>query len=388
MTSAIPFVSTSSDAELVKEVYRDATAVRLLINDHDRLVSKLPASRTLWIDPGFDGYPGALPDSSWFKHMREMSGHQSMCDPAFLKKPDRRVVEPLVEEALGACLDSAPDWLTIPQVAQVDGTDRNKVNVMLAKLAGEYLTKREYGGVRVLPMIVTNQRQVKKKTARNNRVKTFAKCAVASSASAVWVVDSSLADQCGTQNFETERFPGMVALHEELLSAVPHVSIRVAGPYWGLNLVLWARGLISSPAVGVGNAYQYYLTGGRLNPGVARLALPPLRRWARADANLRDWISESLGKVDPSTAGHRDLSFLKDNFTKLTSDNGRSQVARFHRQWLDALERVAPAGRKMALYQEFTAAFAFGAALDEIPSEDGRAKKPGQPAKQFMVNCL
>ena len=66
----------------------------------------------------------------------------------------------------------------------------------------------------------------------------------------------------------------LVSFHEELQQASKDPKILVAGPYWGMNLVLWARSLVHYPAIGLGTGARYFLSGGILTqPQYAKVAI-------------------------------------------------------------------------------------------------------------------
>jgi hypothetical protein len=214
-------------------------------------------------------------------------------------------------------------------------------------------------------------------------------CYEASGASGIWAVDSSLSDQEGSGTFDKVRFPAIIKLHEELNALLPNNKIAIAGPYWGLNLVLWARGLITNPAVGLGNTYQYHLPGGLvMKQGKTRVALPPLRRWAVASSQLKSWLQQSIAKLSPGDSARTALEDLEMNFSKLQIQ-GREQIAGFYRDWLNELETVPQQGRALALYQQLSSAFVLGRGLPELPKKDEQAaRRPERVAKQLMLVCL
>lgn len=121
----------------------------------------------------------------------------------------------------------------------------------------------------------TNQRQINKKTERNKKLAGVLNCLTAAEARGVWLVDASLNDQEGSTTFD-KRFPALRQLHEELNEEIPERTITICGPYWGMNLVLWARELANLAAIGLGNSYKYNIPGAALFKGNIRIALTPL----------------------------------------------------------------------------------------------------------------
>jgi hypothetical protein len=51
--------------------------------------------------------------------------------------------------------------------------------------------------------------------------------------------------------FDSIRFPALIKFHQEINASLPREAVSVAGPYWGLNLVLWAKGIVKHPAIGI-----------------------------------------------------------------------------------------------------------------------------------------
>jgi hypothetical protein len=239
----------------------------------------------------------------------------------------------------------------------------------------------------MLPVIFAKSGQTDKKTDRNPKVDLALECFDASGANGMWIVDSTLDDQEGIGSFENIRFPGIIKLHEELNSKLPSETITVAGPYWGLSLMLWARGLVRFPAIGVGRSYRYYIAGGRQTEGSPRIALPPLRRLAIWSPELKNWVEDALHKLARNDTAHTEFSTLLRNFHLLgTKSYARRQVARFYKEWFSKFESIPPNSRSLSLYQDFSSAFVIGTGLKPIPSPE-KVKDPARIAK-FMVNCL
>ena len=178
----------------------------------------------------------------------------------------------------------------------------------------------------------------------------------------------------------------MIALHEELNDRIPS-KIRIAGPYWGLNLVLWARNLVDSPAIGIGSRYQFLLAGGPGRQPAVRLALPPLRRRVMA-VRLEAWLDAATNRLGPSHPAHMEFREIKEHYTALSGqDPAREQVAKFYKEWFNTIAAVPKAGRSMALFQELSTAFALGKLLPDL-AEAGLARKPAAVAEPLMLNCL
>lgn len=385
----IPFVNSDNDRKLVLKHFADSEAVRVPIAA--RLNGPLPVGAKLWVDASFDGFPDACFDgervTSWAKRMKKVEGALNFAQESFIQKPDKGVVKAVLEVVLGDALERDPDWLSIPQLPQTQGAAHNKCNKMLAREATEILDGRGFRRVRVLPVVFTHQKQLRGKTERTAKLKVLEALVDMSGARTVWVVDSSLADQSGTAKFESERFPSVINFHDELLLKMRQLERVVSGPHWGLNLLLWARELATNPAIGVGAGFQYFRPIVVPHAGVARLALPPLRRWAKADpTTLRDWLRNATHKAPALES--QVFQALHDDFSTLVLDKGRSQIARFYKQWFDELAQTPASGRALALYQQLSAAYVLGRSLADIESEKGRARKAGVVARQLMLNCL
>src|SRR6185369_3983755 len=195
----------------------------------------------------------------------------------FVETPDQKIVKTFVKELLDRCVKKKPAWITIPQLPIVKDSARNKINRVLARATGEWKSTNNYSGRLILPLIFTNQNQINGKTQRNPKVTQAARCYHEAHADGFWVVDESLTDESGSKTLRNTRLPALIDLHNELNQEIPS-RIRIAGPYWGMNLVLWARGIIDHPAIGVGSSYQYHLAGGTATTPATRIAIAPLRR--------------------------------------------------------------------------------------------------------------
>lgn len=382
----IPFVHSTSDAHVARKYYAEAPCFRVSLHAAKKLKPALPPAAALWIDPSFDGYPECNDESDWAKYYSAFNEHAQFTDPDFLAKPDVATVRTYVSQVMNAVLAFAPKWISVPQLAHADGTSRNRINKVLADAFRVWHAKSGFSGPVILPAVFTNQKQINNKVPRDKKVKAVSAAYSASGASGIWAVDSSLADQLGTANLDTERFPGLVSLHAELRK-LPNVAIHVAGPYWGLNLVLWARGLVTHPAVALGTGYRYFLAGQYAREPTKRVALAPLRRWAQDTAEFRQWLSGVIAGLSSAVPAHKELLTLQKELPKLTvTENGhKEQVARVYKAWIDQFTNLPSAGRSLALYQDLSNAYVFGQTLPELPSESGGARKPSTTARQLML---
>jgi hypothetical protein len=384
----IPFVNSEADCQILHANYADAYAVRLPLLNAERLRARIPPGLQRWIDPELDGlHHWNIAAPEYTRYIKTFAHHQQILDESFQKKPQRAVVREFVNAVLDACLIVQPAWITVPQLPIVTDVARNKLNRELAEATGEWATDNRFSGMLVLPAIFTHQAQLNLKTARTPKVAVVAQCYALSGAKGLWVVDSSLMDQDGSRTLEQTRFPGVINMHEELRQAIPE-AVVIGGPYWGLNLVLWSKGLIGHPGVGLGNRYQYHLSGGRLLAGKARIALDCLKRLVIVDADLQVWLGAAIKTVAPTDPAHFEFTTLLSRFaTLLHGSTNRDQIARTYKRWYDSLAAVPLPGRALALYQQFSSAYVLGKSLPDLPGK-GTARRPERIAQQLMLACL
>lgn len=395
MTALIPHVTSVSGARFVSDFYADSKFARIPLEKAGKYIPLLPDAAELWVDPCMDGCddvskrtgkPGS--PNKWFEFMKKLCNFADFSDSDFIEKPNQLRVYDFVEDILGKCLECNPSWITVPQLPLVDDASRNKINRALAKATGKWMSTSKFKGRMILPLIVTNQNQIKNKTVRNPKVSQAQKCYHESQADGFWVVDSSLDDESGSKLLREKRFSYVIDLHEELNAKIPS-KIRIAGPYWGLNLVLWVKGLIDFPLIGLGSGYQYHLCGSpHGSPPVARIALPSLRRRARVRPSLNAWLRRTVSKLDSANPVHTEMSDLLHRFTALHDDTrSRRQVARFYRDWYDEIASAPAGGLGMAMFQDLATAYAFGKPLENLVDEEA-ARRPETIVEPLMMNCL
>jgi len=397
MAEYIPFITGDECCTIVKQTYSDAEVVRIPLDRAAKLISSLgPAAKSkVWIDPCVDGLfdlakrrPTPKRPNSWFEHIKTFSHFDKIGSPDYWPQPNSTEVFAFVSEILNRCAaPPAPIWITVPQIPFSDGAEGNKINRALARATGDWKNQSKFGGQLILPLIATHQTQVNLKTERNPRVRQAERCYQEAHADGFWVVDSSLADDNGSETLGDRRFPGLIAFHEELNESISS-KIKIAGPYWGLNLVLWARGLIDFPAIGIGAGYQYFPSGGTASTPTARIALEHLRRRVRVKPRLKTWLEAVTTDLAPSHPASAEFSKIRSQYSALNEPKrAREQVARSYKRWLDAIASAPKAGRSMALYQDLSAAYALGKSLREIEDE-GTSRRPESVAKPLMLNCL
>jgi len=390
MAYYVPFINSKDDLSLARQVYPDSVVYRVTMKSREEIDWNSPPQTKLWVDTEVDAlhnWPKSG-NQDFGSYFGSFTGAEKMADADFWSKPDKTAVLNFVNAILGRVLDNVPgaEWLSVPQLPHLKGSDRNKVNRTLAEATREWKSKKGFKGKLILPAIFIHQGQLNNKTERNSKVSHVVACFESSGADGLWVVDSSLHDQDGVGSF-AKRFRGIVNLHEELSKKLPPRTITVAGPYWGLGLVLWARGLVQCAAIGVGRGYQYYIPGGRLpQSSNNRVALAPLRRQAVWSSELKTWIEDTLKKIPKNDLAHEQLSQLLKQFPILKDKKqARKQVALFYGAWLKRFESIPLDGRALALYHDFSSAYVLGKTLKEIPD---KVKSPSRLAEQFMMMCL
>lgn len=397
MADHIPFVFTSDDCRILRTYYQDSAMVRVSLATKAKTLD-FPEGVGIWVDGGVDGLHSWKPErttksgdeTNFYKAFDEFieafPGHEMVADPEFQKRPRAEVAKRFVESVLNACCQFSPkpDWLSVPQLPMVSDASRNRVNLLLAQSAAEWKRTRKYNGKLILPAIFTHQKQVNLKTQR--KCDLIRKCYEKAGAHGVWVVDSTLNDHAGVGSLD-KRLQGLVQFHQDLARALPPDSMKIAGPYWGMNLVLWARGLIRYAGIGMGSSYQYRIPGPAPSPGKSRVALGPLRRLAVASPGLVDWLRDALTKMPKSDPAFSVFEHLSRTL-RLRPKPTRDQVVRFYKTWFDGLESVPPKGRALALYQDLSKAFVLGRSLQSLPPEEKSARRPDRVAQQLMLSCL
>ncbi|MBC7368549.1 MAG: hypothetical protein H7343_17355 [Undibacterium sp.] len=389
-TSFVPFLRANSDESNFRAFYEDAPFVRACL-DKKNLLGKLSAKQKLWIDIGLDGIANACPfdaESSWSKYLHQYGDLSCLVDPTFLTQPNRGTIEAPITAFLNEASKHNPTYLSVPQLPHEDGVKHNKINKLLAEIAADW-RKNQNSTQLILPVIFTHQAQLNTKSPRTKTIKFIHGLMTKNGIDAVWAVDSTLEDQLGTQNFERVRFTGIIDFWDEL-RALASPKLTICGPYWGLGLVLWARGLVTHFGIGLGSTYRYYSPGtGGPNKAKARVAVESLRRWISSTPGLGAWLQSAQAKLPPGSPAELEfqaLGKLLPNY--FDSEIAKRQVAQGYRKWIDKIMASPPSGRGVALYQDLSAAFVTGKMLPDLPDEAGYARRPERVAEQLMLNCL
>ncbi|MFH1110874.1 MAG: hypothetical protein V1790_17000 [Planctomycetota bacterium] len=392
MADHIPFITSVEGLGLARKLYGDSQILRVPLDRAEKLKLKDPGK--LWLDPCVDGLDNlekrrGAPDkkNSWFEFMKDLPHFHAIGTPSHQANPVDREVDAFVRTVLDRCAAYNPAWITVPQLPVVDGSDRNNINGEMATATGEWRRTHGFSGRFILPLVFTNQRQINLKTARNPKVQQAERCYEKAQADGFWVVDKTLPDDNGSPTLGQRRFPGLIALHKELNARIS-AKITIAGPYWALNVVLWARGLVDFPAIGVGSGYQYFLAGSMAQKAKATLMLKPLRRRVDVGPELRTWLDTTTAKLAPTHPAYAEFSDIKKRYTLLRAEDvAKEQVARSYKQWFDLIAAIPQAGRSMALYQDLSSAYALGKSLSDFENE-GTARRPEAVAESLMLSCL
>ena len=391
MAEHIPFVGGKESCNLVAKYYADSEIIRVPLEPEDSRCEKLPLlgkQSRLWIDPrvdGLDDIDSRGGNNPWFVFMSQFSNFEKLGSRDFWAKPNAATVEEFVNGVLNACLAYTPSWITVPQLP-IEDSSRNRMNRELAKATAKWKSASGFVGKLIFPVVITNQKQINLKTERNPRVKQAARCYAESNSEGLWVVDKSLDDDSGSKTLR-QRLPSLIDFHKELNDEI-RSSIRVAGPYWGMNFVLWARGLVDYPAIGIGSGYQYSLAGGHPQTPSPRIAIVPLRRRTKVVPQLGKWVDQSLNILGPTHPAAADLQQLRKSLPLLSGpETARGQLAKFYKHWYDRIALHPKAGRSLALFQDLSAAFALGKALPILESE-GTARRAESVVEPLMLNSL
>lgn len=381
----VVLVDDRADLELMKGLYGAGGVARVGLHRAAELAPLVGgAGASLWVDPGFDGFPRPGAEGAWAAFYRDSAAWKRLTDGEFVKKPAAAAVRELLQPVLERALALAPAWLSIPQLRVGEGSEHNRLNRVLAEESGAILRAGGFRGKAILPIVLTLERQSATRAAR-------ARCGVAANlgaagADGIWLVDAGLDDEAGTPGSE-RRLKGLVELHDEIDALDP--GIMVAGPYWAFGLVVWARGLATHVATAPGAGYHYRAAGvavrGEVTP---RLAIRSLRKRVRAGEELRGWLDRCVKELDGGDDRRPELDELRRRMPQLVQDGGRRQVATVWRDWFAEVAELSPPSRPLALYQEFSRAFLLGKALPPVPTESGSARKAYQPAQQLMLHCV
>ncbi|MFC1636690.1 hypothetical protein ACFL5Z_17820 [Planctomycetota bacterium] len=411
MADYVPFVNNKADCRMLVKEYKDADICRVSLESIEDFKSLMPPDLSIWLDPNVDAFHHRLtkkwpdkPKREWTQRQRKLwknleilyadfSNYELLCDKKNWKQDNYDKIELFVTELLNHCYEYRPKWLTVPQLPLVDSGSRNKINKMLASATRAWKAKVRFTGRLILPLIFTNQRQINSKPIRDDKLNHAVESYDEAEADGIWIVDSTLLDQTRNDKY-SGRYSKLIEFHELIKNELPKGTIKIGGPYWGINLILWARGLCDRAAISLGSRYAYYISADVPNPPSSRIAIPPLRRWVVINEDLRTWIEKSLQKLDVDDQAHKHLQYIQRKFDLLKSrEASRKYTAQFYKYWFDRIASCPPNGRALALYQDLSTAFVVGSQLPNLPlnclpNSPAYMGKAGIVAKQLMLNCL
>lgn len=390
MALQVPFIHTQGDVKVLNKYYSDSLVARVSLLGKD-LPKELPTGTKLWMDPSIDIYHNWPPESSSDKAFYLKIDPDAMLgDAAFRKKPNTELVDDIVERMLNKCYMFHPAWTSIPQLPWISGESRKRVNQRLVRSAIRWKYEQRARTEFILPVILKDQAQTRLKQHRDKIISHIKDSVEAAECHGVWVVDCSLDDQSGSHPLVTKGLPKLIDLHTELRASLPDSTIVLAGPYWGANLILWARGLVDNPAIGMGRGYRYYVPGGIIRQSKTRIALTPVRRLATANNHLKSWLAQAAKRLPRNSPEKSEFIKLEKSIAKYQREKelAHHQVAEFYKLWIERLEEIPPPGRALALYQDLSSAFVVGKQLPSLPITTSTPSRPEKVVQQLMLNCL
>jgi len=156
-----------------------------------------------------------------------------------------------------------------------------------------------------------------------------------------------------------------------------------------MNLILWARGITSYPAIGVGGSCRYYVPGGHVSKAKVRIVVPPIRRCVIWGKESLTWLKGAIEELDSEDAGYAELCELRKRWQGLGERlAAKQQVDSFYKQWYKAIDRNPRAGRAVALFKDFSNAYVLGKRLPRLPKGQAGSKRADKAAQHYMLNCL
>jgi hypothetical protein len=390
MNSTIVFINSVNDSGICKQLYNSPMIARLSIVG-SRRNQVIPPNLKLWVDAGVDGLHSDSFQADYRDYLKQYKYFDLMADKAFQSKPDKIKVKSFVHSVLDRCQEFEPFWVSIPFLPMVSDNSRNKINRYIAEFAMEWKIKERQSPRFVIPCILTNSKQYMLKQYRSNIIRMIVDCVNLCEAHGLWIVDSTLNDSSGSDTLGHKKLPKLVELHEDFSSEFENNIKIIAGPYWGMNLVLWARGLSTYIASGLGRGYQYYIPGGIQMRSKTRIAITPLRRMAVVNQEFGKWLKQAIKDVsrNPKTQNQLDNIYKRLPVFQTDIDSARRQIAEFYKDWIDGIENISAPGRALALYQDLSEAFVIGKTItSSLPRDERPGVGPEKVAEQLMLNCL
>ena len=410
MAEHIPFVNTDKDCDILNRYYKDSHIIRVSLESIERIRTNLPKNIPIWIDTAIDGFHHRLV-TKWPINKRAWNNTQiqlwNILETVFNNFTDRQILsnenlwvkrnlpqlKTFVNEVLDKCYNFNPTWISIPQLPIINSGARNKINKWLAESTKEWRRKRACKAKLILPVIFTNTTQLTRKPICDSKFELVKNCYNSAEADGIWVADTTLSDQNRNERFPN-RYSKLIEFHENIKESFPKETIKIGGPNWGINLILWARKLCDYPAVSLGTGYIYYISCGTSRRGNVRLAIPPIKRWVVANRELQTWLQKALRQIGPEDPIKKELSDLASNFDTLRNrDAAIHQVARFYKKWFDEIEAIPSKGRALGLFQNLSSAYILGKQLPNLPQAtlpycSGNILEAGKVGEQLMLKCL
>ncbi|MAT16630.1 MAG: hypothetical protein CMJ46_15325 [Planctomyces sp.] len=394
MDSYIPFVYNTEDLMTVKQHFPKARMLRTTSSRAKLLQTTMRGEGfdiPLWVDGEFDGFhrlPSRV-DPKWQATFYQLDLASELVRAESITKRDEPAVKRAAFSILDACHVTRPDAISVPQLPITPGAARNPLNRYLAKATAEWRVSRNFTGSLVLPIILADRHLKLTKELSKPVVANAAKRYKESGATAYWVVDTKLDDMSGSQELMTSYLPKLIEFHTMLDGAIGGCHLRIGGPYWGANLVLWARDLIDAPAISAGKGFRYHIPAGyKRSSDTSWITLTPLRRRIRVSDSLRVWLGEALEIIDSDSDAYKSLNSIYSEF-QLLQDKKYSinQVASSYARWLSMLEEKPSEGRALTLYMDLSSAYVIGRTLPRFPKKETPVN-PSRVAETLMLSCL
>lgn len=386
-------IRSKTDIELSSQFFPDSFGARLSLFAANRFessdLSRLGGLR--WIDLSLDFVTNLFSSRSSSQNAKERTFFIEKCKgeifgdkSAVVKKQNSS----LVGESIGLMIQAAqkhkPNLLGVPQYPYDNSKGTCKANeAIVTAISTQSLNHRL-----VLPVIILHRDWTQYKPKRREIIQGIESACATLKPEFIWIVDGSLNDDEGAGTLAKERLPSLIKFHQELKSITGSSKV-IAGPYWGMNLVLWARGLSDYIAITPGGSSQYYAECGIMKHSASvKVAIPPLRRVVRKSPELKAWMAKAVSLQVPSVEAVEHFSKLDRDLGKLDGELAKRQIADFYSNWLKKICSLPLQGRAFGLYQDLSSAYALGSLLPKFESEKGPGANASHVAEALMLNVL
>lgn len=402
----IPCIRTQAEHRIVSSIMDDADVVRISSHEVDNL--GINPKWRLWSDPSFDGYDFVF-DNGWYRNeggakhkwsdwIRGFPGHDLLTSVDSAADASQSDIDSFVARVLDSVAADDPAIISVPQIPYTQEPTRQRINKKLAKAAGKWKEGKWSGGTFVLPVILKHHEVYRTRTVSRPKINAICRSLEFSRATGLWVVHADFDDLAGVSKYDRERFPSLIRFHEQLNEALPAKTFTCAGPYWAINLVLWARGIVDVAVISGGGVYYHSLPKPLFVKGkaITRIALPPLRRCYVVNRELRTWVKAAKSRFPPRNDIRESLQQIEASFGQFLGPGGRTpsmrQTSQFYHSWRREIAAIEPRGRGLFLFQDFSKAVVNGAHIGtKLPKQgqlSSEARNPGFIAEQFMLQCL